>query len=435
MSHAQGAEADPLRARRHRHGAERTGRSARRHQRRRRRLRQQTVRGRRAARAYSIPRAPEALHRRARIGGSGHLSDSAPRSRRAIRIRRDTVSGWRSSRPRSAGSSASTNTDLAALERGGYLHDIGKIAVPDSVLLKDGKLDAQEYRVMREHPVVGDALCAGLRSLQAVRPIVRSHHERLDGSGYPDGLKNAEVPLLAQIVSIVDVFDALTMERPYTRRGRGKKRSTCCQRKRQRAGATARWWTRSSPSCRSTRPDATKFCAACASAGVLARPTSGAALEVVPLLGMPCAHAADVAAQAAQRLIAGRTEQTRRRRGRIDRVVPRVHTAQHRPPLRGVRGLVGVFRASDLHRAPVDRPAARSRSADASSRSRATSLSNRSGRHGLTRTVLAPAFFARRRSASNPSPVTTTIGVARVEDRGGAACRDRNRQSPAAASR
>src|SRR5262245_18687422 len=107
------------------------------------------------------------------------------------------------------------NSDLAALERGGYLHDIGKIAVPDSVLLKDGKLDAQESQMMREHPVVGDALCAGLRSLQAVRPIVRSHHERLDGSGYPDGLKNAQVPLLAQIVSIVDVFDALTMERPY----------------------------------------------------------------------------------------------------------------------------------------------------------------------------------------------------------------------------
>lgn len=106
-------------------------------------------------------------------------------------------------------------TDLAALERGGYLHDIGKIAVPDSVLLKHGALDTQESRVMREHPIVGDALCSGLRSLQAVRPIVRSHHERLDGTGYPDGLKNAAVPLLAQIVGIVDVFDALTMERPY----------------------------------------------------------------------------------------------------------------------------------------------------------------------------------------------------------------------------
>jgi putative two-component system response regulator len=106
-------------------------------------------------------------------------------------------------------------SDLSALERGGFLHDIGKIAVPDAVLLKEGKLDPQESRVMREHPIVGDALCAGLRSLNSVRPIVRHHHERLDGSGYPDGLKDAEVPLLAQIVSIVDVFDALTTERPY----------------------------------------------------------------------------------------------------------------------------------------------------------------------------------------------------------------------------
>jgi putative two-component system response regulator len=106
-------------------------------------------------------------------------------------------------------------TDLGALERGGFLHDIGKIAVPDAVLLKDGKLDQQESRVMREHPIVGDALCAGLRSLNNVRPIVRHHHERLDGSGYPDGLRSTEVPLLAQIVGVVDVFDALTSERPY----------------------------------------------------------------------------------------------------------------------------------------------------------------------------------------------------------------------------
>lgn len=105
--------------------------------------------------------------------------------------------------------------DLGALERGGYLHDIGKIAVPDRVLLKDGKLDPQESRVMREHPIVGDALCAGLRSLRSVRPIVRHHHERLDGTGYPDGLKNGAVPLLAQIVGLVDVFDALTTQRPY----------------------------------------------------------------------------------------------------------------------------------------------------------------------------------------------------------------------------
>jgi putative two-component system response regulator len=105
--------------------------------------------------------------------------------------------------------------DLAALSRGGFLHDIGKIAVPDSVLLKEGLLDPEETRVMRAHPIVGDQLCAGLRSLQNVRPIVRHHHERLDGTGYPDGLRNAQVPLRAQIVGIVDVYDALTTERPY----------------------------------------------------------------------------------------------------------------------------------------------------------------------------------------------------------------------------
>jgi putative two-component system response regulator len=107
------------------------------------------------------------------------------------------------------------DADIDALERGGFLHDIGKIAVPDRVLLKNGKLDAQESYVMRKHPIVGDTLCAGLRSLKNVRPIVRHHHERLDGSGYPDGLRNGEVPLLAQIIGIVDVFDALTTERPY----------------------------------------------------------------------------------------------------------------------------------------------------------------------------------------------------------------------------
>jgi len=105
--------------------------------------------------------------------------------------------------------------DLSALERGGFLHDIGKIAVPDRVLLKGSALSAAESKVMRAHPIVGDQLCAGLRSLRAVRPIVRHHHERLDGSGYPDGLRYSQVPLLAQIVGIVDVFDALTTERPY----------------------------------------------------------------------------------------------------------------------------------------------------------------------------------------------------------------------------
>ena len=87
--------------------------------------------------------------------------------------------------------------------------------MPDAVLLKEGALDPHELQVMRKHPLVGDTLCAGLRSLQNVRPIVRHHHERLDGTGHPDGLRNGEVPLLAQIVGIVDVFDALTTARPY----------------------------------------------------------------------------------------------------------------------------------------------------------------------------------------------------------------------------
>jgi len=108
-------------------------------------------------------------------------------------------------------------SDLDALARGGFLHDIGKIAVPDRVLLKDGALDREESRVMREHSIVGDALCSGLRSLQKVRPIVRHHHERLDGTGYPDGLRSSAVPLLAQVVSIVDIYDALTTVRPYRR--------------------------------------------------------------------------------------------------------------------------------------------------------------------------------------------------------------------------
>jgi putative two-component system response regulator len=105
--------------------------------------------------------------------------------------------------------------DLSALERGGYLHDIGKVGIPDNVLLKPSRLTDAEYEVMKQHTVIGDRLCGELRSLQRVRPIVRHHHERLDGSGYPDGLRGGAIPLLAQITSVADVFDALTTERPY----------------------------------------------------------------------------------------------------------------------------------------------------------------------------------------------------------------------------
>lgn len=105
--------------------------------------------------------------------------------------------------------------DLDALHRGGYLHDVGKVGVPDAVLLKPGPLTAAEFELMKRHPEIGDTLCAPLQSLRRVRPIIRSHHERVDGSGYPAGLRGDDVPLLAQIVGIVDVFDALTSQRPY----------------------------------------------------------------------------------------------------------------------------------------------------------------------------------------------------------------------------
>lgn len=105
--------------------------------------------------------------------------------------------------------------DLAALECGGFLHDIGKIGIPDGVLCKPGALTPAEYEVVKQHTVIGDRLCGELRSLKRVRPIVRHHHERLDGSGYPDGLRGDDVPLLAQIMGIVDVFDAATTTRPY----------------------------------------------------------------------------------------------------------------------------------------------------------------------------------------------------------------------------
>jgi putative two-component system response regulator len=105
--------------------------------------------------------------------------------------------------------------DLQALYLGGYLHDIGMLAVPESVLAKAEPLTAAEFDRVKSHTIVGDRLCSDLRSLQAARPIVRSHHERLDGSGYPDGLGGSDVPLLAQIVGVVDAYEAITTRRPY----------------------------------------------------------------------------------------------------------------------------------------------------------------------------------------------------------------------------
>lgn len=107
--------------------------------------------------------------------------------------------------------------DLQALYRGGFLHDIGMLAIPDAVLRKTGPLEPEEYELVKSHTVIGDRLCAGLRSLRHVRPIVRHHHERHDGSGYPDGLAGDAIPLTAAVMGIVDVFDAVTTRRPYQR--------------------------------------------------------------------------------------------------------------------------------------------------------------------------------------------------------------------------
>ena len=108
-------------------------------------------------------------------------------------------------------------SDLVALERGAYLHDVGKIGVPDAILLKPSRLTPDEEVAMRAHTTIGEALCGELRSLRPVRGIIRHHHERRDGSGYPDRLAGDAIPLSAQIVGIVDAYDAMTTTRPYRR--------------------------------------------------------------------------------------------------------------------------------------------------------------------------------------------------------------------------
>ena len=105
--------------------------------------------------------------------------------------------------------------DIVALHKAGILHDMGKIGVKDAILNKPGPLTDAEFEAIKEHPVRGQRICASLRSIQDAVPIIRWHHERLDGTGYPDGLKEDEIPVTAQLMGIVDVYDALSSDRPY----------------------------------------------------------------------------------------------------------------------------------------------------------------------------------------------------------------------------
>ena len=108
------------------------------------------------------------------------------------------------------GSEAIENLVFAA-----HLHDIGTIAIPDSVMLKKGELTPQETELVKQHVLIGEKICQPLRNRRGVLPIIRHHHERWDGSGYPDGLSKGEIPFLAQVFQIIDIYDALTSDRPH----------------------------------------------------------------------------------------------------------------------------------------------------------------------------------------------------------------------------
>ncbi len=106
-------------------------------------------------------------------------------------------------------------TDLQDLRIACLLHDVGKVAVPDEILLKPGALTVEEMQIVRQHPAIGESICAPLKSLRRILPAIRHHHERMDGSGYPDGLSGDEIPLMARILQIADIYDALVTDRPY----------------------------------------------------------------------------------------------------------------------------------------------------------------------------------------------------------------------------
>jgi len=108
-----------------------------------------------------------------------------------------------------------SDTELRTLQYGATLHDIGKIGIDEKILNKPGKLTPEEFEVIKHHPVIGERIIERVDFLQGARPVVRSHHERFDGTGYPDGLRDEEIPFLARVCCVVDFYDALTSDRPY----------------------------------------------------------------------------------------------------------------------------------------------------------------------------------------------------------------------------
>jgi putative two-component system response regulator len=110
-----------------------------------------------------------------------------------------------------------SRADIRDLMWGSYLHDIGKVGIPDAILLKTGKFTPEEWKIMQQHVLIGEQICKPLRTMQGAVPIIRNHHERWNGSGYPDGLIGNDIPYLAQVFQLIDIYDALTNERPYKR--------------------------------------------------------------------------------------------------------------------------------------------------------------------------------------------------------------------------
>jgi putative two-component system response regulator len=126
--------------------------------------------------------------------------------------------------------------DCELLYHGGVLHDLGKIAIPDAILLKPGPLSAEEFATMRQHSVEGERICLSLRSVAYYLPIIRHHHERVDGEGYPDHLAGTDIPIGARITAIADAWDAMVSDRPY-RAGLSEDEAL----RRLRQGAGSQW--------------------------------------------------------------------------------------------------------------------------------------------------------------------------------------------------